>query len=893
MYWNANGIIGAKQEFLETFKRNEVVIALINETHLTPGQKFKISNHQVYRADRPTRGGGTAIIVNRNIQHFEINLPPLTSIEANAVIIKTAAGNLRLISVYKQPQTDLNTADLDSIFSDQIPTILAGDLNCKHPDWNSRITNKNGRLLQNHCSNSHYSIVGPDTPTIYPFNSTRPDVLDIVLFNNLTSPFSLEVLSELSSDHNPVLLGYGIAPVIESQTDKIDTNKTDWNLFQSALDTIIITGNPIIETKTDVDTHIGFFTNAIVTALKNSTPEASKKPRKIFELPANILNLIKTKNSIRKRWQAYRNPNTKTLLNNLTKEIKDKISMYRTMQWDHTVESLETQDLSLWRMTKALLKIPDKCPPLHGKHGMAYSNEDKANAMADTLEETFTPNDNPSNIDKIEEVERAVYLLKHMQTPIMDMTLCSPKEVLSIINTLNNKKAPGLDGIPNLALKRLSRKGATYITKIFNSMFKLQYYSINFKKSKIILFSKPGKDSKFPQNHRPISLLCGISKIFERIILTRLNKHLVENKILRNEQFGFRQKHSTNHQLLRITENIIEGFNKNEVTGIVFLDIAQAFDKVWHDGLIHKLIMYKFPPYLIHLIKSYLTDRSFEVHLSNKISTTRAIEAGVPQGSVLGPTLFNIFINDMPDSPHVEVALYADDTALIARSLRGQQASLYLQNALDTLEEWYEDWRIKINVSKSTATLFHKKKQTYGKNSAIKTLPIHLFNEIIPWSPQSKYLGVIMDSKLNWTKHIKDLAKRTNQRIGMLSPLINKNSKLGVHKGVTIYKSLILPLMTYASPVWAGTANLKSLQIIQNTFLRRITKDPWYIRNDDIRKDLNILTFRKHVQKLSEKFFNSLSQIPNPLIKTLGDYDENEITFYNHKRPRTILNNLI
>ena len=463
-------------------------------------------------------------------------------------------------------------------------------------------------------------------------------------------------------------------------------------------------------------------------------------------------------------------------------KVKKLIFEFRNSKWNEKVESLNAKDNSIWQMTKSLLRVPSKFPPLHGLTGMKHSNQEKADTMADTLENTFTPNDNPSNLDKIDEVEEAVYNLRYLDTPVEDIDLCSPSEVRGVIHNLKNNKAPGLDNLPNAMFKQLTRKSLVFLTKIFNSMLKLKYFPTIFKKSKIILFPKPGKDPMFPQNYRPISLLIAMSKIFEKLLLCRMQKHIDSENILANEQFGFRSQHSTCHQLLRLTEKITSGFNSNRVTAVVFLDIAQAFDRVWHDGLVHKLMLLKFPPYIIHIIQSYLTDRTFEVHLLNSISSTRPIKAGVPQGSILGPTLFNLYINDIPRSPNTELALYADDTAIIAQSLRGKQACQYLEEALSELEDWYEDWRIKVNVSKSNAVLFTRKKKTSRKKRVVynETSPIELFDEVIPWQREAKYLGVTLDAKLNWNTHIRETAKKAKSRLGMLCPVLNNKSKLSI-----------------------------------------------------------------------------------------------------------------
>lgn len=891
MSWNANSILNKKEELIDALTTHELGVALITETFLKPKNVFKVRNYSVYRSDRVTLGGGTAILINRDLKHHEVFLPKLSSLEANAVVLNTRKGDIRVISVYKSPATPLEVGDLDLIFSDPTPTIVAGDLNCKHPHWNSRLTNSNGKLLFNHMTRHGFSIYGPTKPTHYPDSGKRPDVLDIVITNNLNISLSIDVIQELSSDHNPVIIEVGNIARRVDLPERFNTKLTDWKQFRDCLDVSLVSVNPTIQSKEDVDYHILELTEKLTAALHASTPKPRPKKSDTYDLPMRIRKSIAAKNKLRKLWQKLRRPLLKSLLNKMEADIKKMINTYRNETWNDKLSSLNVSDKSLWQMTKCILQVPMKFPPLHGVNGMAYSNQDKANAMADTLERTFTPNDDPSNIDKIIEVEEAVENLDLLSTPDADIDLCSPSEIRSIASKLNNTKAPGLDGLPNIVFKELSKKALAYLTKIYNSMLKLRYFSTVLKKSKIILFAKPGKDPMFPQNYRPISLLSALCKIFEKLILIRLLRHIKENNILLNEQFGFRQEHSTNHQLLRLTEEIINGFNSKRVTAVVFLDIAQAFDKVWHEGLVFKMMRYNFPHYLSKLIQSYLYQRSFEVHLMNAVSSTRPIAAGVPQGSILGPMLFNIYINDIPKCPHTSIALYADDTAVIAQSMRAVTACAHIQSALDLLEDWYEDWRIKINVTKSNAVLFTRKrpKSRKGKISYNLTTSVSLFEEVIPWAKDAKYLGVHFDSKLSWNKHIQETASKTRKRVGMLMPLLRKKSKLDVNNGLILYKTLILPIMTYAAHIWANTsrANLHKLQTIQNKTTRMISRSPWFVRNSDIHRDLKLPTFHEIIKNLAIKFYSCLSQIENDLIANLSQYSENEVL--RHLRPKNML----
>ncbi|GFT87322.1 RNA-directed DNA polymerase from mobile element jockey [Trichonephila clavipes] len=173
-------------------------------------------------------------------------------------------------------------------------------------------------------------------------------------------------------------------------------------------------------------------------------------------------------------------------------------------------------------------------------------------------------------------------------------------------------------------------------------------------------------------------------------------------------QCGFRPKCSTVHQLLRVTELIHSGFAKHEATGILFLDIAKAFDKIWHDGLLIKLIRLDFPP-LIKSIHSFLSDRSFRVRVDKTLSSPRPIRSGLPQGSLSSPLLFTLYVNDMPQTGLSHLAMFADDTAIITQNKRFSVVISNLQHYVSLLELWLTDWKIKVNASKSACLMFTRR----------------------------------------------------------------------------------------------------------------------------------------------------------------------------------------
>ncbi|GFY03436.1 RNA-directed DNA polymerase from mobile element jockey [Trichonephila clavipes] len=220
----------------------------------------------------------------------------------------------------------------------------------------------------------------------------------------------------------------------------------------------------------------------------------------------------------------------------------------------------------------------------------AWSSERrKADCFVDNLEESFTENRTPYDDDHIDKVDRTIRrFLNNYSSSIPPLT--SLKKFCDIISKLNIRKAPGHDQIKNIALKSLPMNAITHLTKIFNKCLLLQYFPQIWKHCTISLLPKKNKDPKFPLNYRPISLISCVAKLFEKILLSRIQAFSDSNQIIPDFQHEFRKKTSTCHQLLRATNSIIDGFNNHRTTGGIFLDVEKTFDRVWHNGLIFKLI---------------------------------------------------------------------------------------------------------------------------------------------------------------------------------------------------------------------------------------------------------------------------------------------------------------
>lgn len=269
----------------------------------------------------------------------------------------------------------------------------------------------------------------------------------------------------------------------------------------------------------------------------------------------------------------------------------------------------------------------------------------------------------------------------------------------------------------------------------------------------------------------------------------------------------------------------------------------------------YKLIIMKYPKHIIKLILSYLTDRQFQVKINQQRSETKNTTAGVPQGSVLGPKLFTYFINDIPTFEKTNIAIFADDTAVYAHSFSAEVANKQIQIHMNMITEFFDKWKISINNTKTEEIILTRK---FTNNKIFSKLNVN-GHKITP-AVNVKYLGVNLDSRLNFKNHINKLNQNAYISLKNLYQLINKHSKMSEKTKKLLYTAVIRPRITYAAPVWCGVADtaILKLQRTQNRCLRLILGRDRYARIDDMHEQTKLETLRAHVDKLAETFYTTL-----------------------------------
>lgn len=820
--WNANGVRNKVHELQEFIDRYNIDVLLLCETKLCHTVKFELCGYITYRADNRNRAGGVAICVKQTISHEMVPSTATDHIENISIKLRLNSGDIVVTSAYSPRYVPCYMADIRKLTSRRCEYLIFGDLNARHPFWGCAGTNRAGKGLYK-LQQRHGFIMWSPVENTFIGGRGNPSIIDVVITNSIKITERPVVLNELPSDHCPVLLVLKTTP--ERRCPKLVPNyhRANWQVYQEFIEGRMDSVTINMNTPADIDGCVEQFTRVISDADEQAVPRTVHTPHGL-ELSDEILHLIRRRNALKRRWSRSRLPNIRTEIGELNAIIKCEISKLKNENWQNAMASFRTGDRRFWKAAKrARASHARLSHKLVNQNGVAaYSEADRCEMLADAFAKSHVLTANyhhPIETD----VEATVRRICVAETPDdNNEMLTNHDEMIRLLRGMKNMKAPGNDGIFNILLKRLPDVAIIRMCDIFNACFRCGYFPDQWKIAKIVPIPKPGQNHDAPGNYRPISLLNTMSKLFERIIQERMLRHIDENDLLLPEQFGFRRQHSTTHQLLRVIKHIrVNAAKRRKSTGMVLLDVEKAFDSVWHNGLIYKLQQMQFPMTLTKLLMSYLSNRKFGVSVGDAVSALRNVPAGVPQGSVLGPLLYGLYMSDITCPEFCELALYADDTALYSTARFAGTAITKLTAGLHCLLQYFQKWKIKINCAKTQAIYFAYRR---GGTQIQPSTKVRADGCDIEWADEVKYLGLTIDRRLTFAGNTTRALERAMRAYHALYPLIRRGSWLSVDNKNVIYKGVLMPIVLYASPVWKDMARTHygRLQRFQNGILRTI-----------------------------------------------------------------------
>lgn len=878
LLWNARGIRNKLYEFFDFLVREHVDIVLVSETGLNNNIKMYHPEYACYRKDREhSRGGGVAIVVRKGVSHEVLPEIGTELIENLGVNVKLHNNmNINIYSCYfpggsagpsgiKKAQF---RSDLKKLSRIRGKYILGGDFNCRNQAWGCLRANCWGNILHDLISTNHFSIVYPPEPTLIPVSSSaNPSVLDYFITNVPEKLSAALTLDRLNSDHLPVFTTFN-SGYLPTENLKYDYKNTNWSSFKRFVNDNVncLIGAPL-ENIDDIEHLIFEFTAVLQNAIDLSVPKKRTSNCFVKRLPGHILNLITMRNNSRRNWIRYRLPLYKLQTSFLNNAIRDSILNFRNSNWNDLLSSLDKTSPKFWNISK-IIRRKTKCIPSLKLNGNLYTtNNEKSEILAQKFLLNHSISANLSDSDTVQTVSESMRILASQSSTTQNINFVDIATIKNIIRNLKNKKSPGIDGISNRFIKSLPTKGFEVLTRLFNACLTMCHFPLIWKKSKVIAIPKPGKNHSSPDSYRPISLLVSMSKVLEKIIKQRVIDFIEDNNILPVQQYGFRSEHNTTQPLVRIKKIVKENFNAGKSTAMILLDIKSAFDAVWHDALIHKLSVIGMDIPTIRIIRSYLTDRSFKVHVGGQYSQEYNIPAGCPQGSCLSPILYNIFTSDFPSLPGCESSIFADDTAILCSDSLSNDILVNLQRSVETTIHYFRKWKILVNPSKTQSIFFTRKRRPCF-------LPQHKISVDgveVEWETKVRYLGVILDRKLLFNDHVSYIVNKINTTTRILYPFINRKSELNIENKLLILKVIFHAILFYAAPAWHDTSDchLRRLQVCQNKLLKMFYNLPFYYSTSRLHSQSDILLVKDKINIMTENFFVRCANSSHEHIKNL------------------------
>lgn len=788
---NIEGLTPEKEQLIsEIVREYKCEVLCLQETHRGVEHKRPNIKGMSLIIERPHKKYGSALFVKHNTQVKSAAMSCTKDIE----ILSVDLGKITIASVYKPPGADFIFTEPDN-FRDNRTKIIIGDFNSHNVNWGYNETNEDGEKVEEWAEANGFSLIF-DAKLPASFNSGRwkrgynPD--NIFTSENIATLCKKEVLTPIpKTQHRPIAceIRAAINPITVPFQRRFNFKKARWSEFSEALD---------IEIKQIQPAPHQYET--FVEVVKKISRKYIPRGCRTEYIPGMKKNLT---DKLYKYGESFKNHPFELETEVLGEELMEDIANERKKEWQKTMEGMDMKQNSskAWRLIRKL-----NCEK--------RSKYQYTNITADEVAHQILINGKAKRL-KGKQNNKITRCTQHLENNYMKEPFNSG-ELANAINKMKSGKAAGPDYIRTEQLKNFGPAAHEWLLQFYNECTKQMRIPKIWHKSQIIAILKPGKPPIEAKNYRPVALLCHAYKVYERLILNRITAEI--DKSLIKEQAGFRPGKCCTGQVLHLTQHIEDGYEEKKITGAVFVDLSAAYDTVNHKRLKLKIYNLTKDYKLANMVNMLLSNRRFYVSLQGKRSRWRNQRNGLPQGSVLAPTLFNIYTNDQPISPNTKHFLYADDVAITAQCTTFEQAEEYLNKALEDLSTYYAENQLKPNPSKTQSCSFHLKNRQAKRKLQVKWEGVTLNH-----TPHPKYLGVTLDRSLTYREHCINTKAKVNTRNNLLKKLVHTN--WGAEPTVLRTTALALchSAAEYACPVWMSSTHAKKVDVAVNETCRIIT----------------------------------------------------------------------
>ena len=856
------------------------------EKNVTPIFDLNLQGYTYYGTPTESTKGGTLLYINNKLKckprkDLNENLYKSGELESTFVeIINPRKKNFIVGCVYRHPSMDTNEFNdfflspmLLKLSKENKTTFFMGDFNIDLMKINSDSSTSNSF----DCMTSYLfvpHIIYPSRIAKDITRKTSKTLIDNIFSNSLNYSQGISGNITISiSDHLAQFLILPLECKIQP-TKKIiykrDIKKLDRENF--ILDLLDVNWKEITRLEEN-DPNLSFYEfetklNSIIDKhipLKKLSKKELNQQHKPW-ITAGIRNSIKRRDKLYKKFIKAKNEDSRNFYHITYKELRNQIvnvcRQSKNNYYQHYFMENANNLKKTWKGIKSIISINSsvKVEPsslvIEDKLITDHKQiAEEFNKYFSTIAKKLRKNINNVNQDFRE------YLHNNNENSFF-IRATDEHEILRLITELDCKKAIGPHSIPTEIFKYIKPIIVESLTDIINLSFKTGIYIDNLKISKAIPIYKQKGDNLVCSNYRPISLLSNINKIVEKLMHDRLYDFLSKSKSIYDLQFGFRNNHSTCHALTYLTEYVRNALDEGFYASGIFVDLQKAFDTVDHKILLYKLNHYGVRGIANNWFHSYLSNRKQYVSINGFSSDEVIMEHGVPQGSVLGPLLFIIYINDLNIAlKYCSTLHYADDTSLLIKNKSLKQMKKYLNFDLRNLTKWLKANKISLNASKTEVIIFRHPNKKINYNLKLK-----LDGKPLITSQFVKYLGLYIDSHLKWNLQIDTLASKLTRAVGMLSKI---RHYVPINALRSIYFAIFSSHLTYGSQIWGQNhnENIKRISRLQNRAIRIINFAGINESASILYKGSHILKFTDHVHLQNTIFTHeSLNlKLPNVL----------------------------
>lgn len=824
-YQNLRSIRNRSNTFFTNILNANSDIVGVTETWLNSNifdAELTDGHYKVFRRDRPyenthtSRGGGCLLLVKKEIivtrmTEFESNInfvediwlqiqTPDGCVYVSIVYITSSSSNSALTIQYLN---HLEEVMLSFNCTDKV--IILGDFNIRNIDW---IQNPNGGLIECNVNGdkAHKLINTLNVCGLYQHSSVLNQdlkVLDLVLatdnLNSISVSRSNTSFVPIDNYHPPtkITVNLSLKYLDEIEHRKLNYRKANYELLGDE----IKNKNWNLLNNFTTDIAVEQFYNEINDLIRNYVPLYKKKNRHPFWFSSDLIKMLKKKEKLRQKWKEQKTRESYEKYSNLRAQCKNSIISCQRQHIQHLQANIKKNTKLFWAYSKSKRKTNSYPTAIQYQNTLANTPNDVSQVFSTYFQSTFTTA--PPNRSSNNTITNA--------RPNIERPTITEDCVVKILSKLDENKNGGPDGIPSIFWKKLKDFIAYPLSLIFNKSINEGVFPEMFKSGFITPIFKSG-DQKQATNYRPVCLLNIIALVFEKCVLAQLQPQI--NHLISENQHGFMPGRSTNSNLIKIVDSISKVLDDQGEVHCIYTDFSKAFDSVNHNLLLQKLKHFGVSDTLLKWFETYLNNRKLRVIFGGGQSDVFSPPSGVPQGSVLGPFLFNVFINDLTERLLCPFLLFADDLKIYLR-IKSYEDTLQLQNDLNTLFQWCSQNALSLNINKCHFIAFTNKNVSIPVTYHINHTPLIQVNQI-------KDLGVILDSKLKFDKHIEMITNKAYKMLGFINRITKEFTDINCIK--LLYNTLVRSHLEYCTSVWNPYTQkqIHCIERVQKLFTRQV-----------------------------------------------------------------------